>query len=369
MELFLFILIIGLYFYFKNKGSSKESYNIVFDDDFDEYESRWDSTYKEPKHYLLESEYPLFDVLQKDKKVFDFIDPKYSTITNNLSSIKDDYIKTSISTLIGQEKFRETKNLPGYLKSVPIKRMISLEIFVQPNESNLFEILNSMTMVILKEFCTDYEIKPGKSKKDTIDRLLDTSIKEKIKFEKFFKLNPEIDQINIQINQYYQSILSELLDKRKIIIKDLKKPLDPDYSDVTQKQVRYKIQDYGDSYVYIKNGKPLFKFDVGSSVYDHYLLLLKNGMIFYTISGTIGQSTMTKSFLVDDRKKILSENRINNTSGYFYGDQLVELYDKPIVCIEKSNNQYWTLNYETLKEKIFDNPDNENIYSFLDDEE
>ena len=60
MELFLFILIIGLYFYFKNKGSSKESYNIVFDDDFDEYESRWDSTYKEPKHYLLESEYPLF---------------------------------------------------------------------------------------------------------------------------------------------------------------------------------------------------------------------------------------------------------------------------------------------------------------------
>ena len=97
-------------------------------------------------------------------------------------------------------------------------------------------------------------------------------------------------------------------------------------------------------------------------------MLLKNGMVLYTLSGTISNSSVTKSYLINDNKKIVSEYKINDTSGYFYGDQIIELFDKPIVCIEKSNNKYWTLNYETMEEKIFDNPDNKNIYSLFDEE-
>ena len=342
------------------------------DDDWDEYEPFWDSTYREPKHYLLESEFPFFEVIQREKKVFDFIDSKFSKLTNNLSSIKDDYIKNSISTLIGQDKFRETKNLPGYLKSVPIKKMISLNIFVQPDESHLSEILNSLTMVILKNYCSDLGIKSGKSKKDTIERLLETSVRNKINFKDYFKLNSDVTEINKQVNKYYQMILRKLLDQRKIIIKDIRKPLDPDRSDKFQKKGKHKLLEYGDNYIYFSNDKPKFRYDVGendgSSIYDHNLMLLKNGMVLYTLSGTISNSSVTKSYLINDNKKIVSEYKINDTSGYFYGDQIIELFDKPIVCIEKSNNKYWTLNYETMEEKIFDNPDNKNIYSLFDEE-
>ena len=148
----------------------------------------WD---KEQTHeslipYLIEETYEVIEAIEeKDNQALkeewgDLI--LHVLFQAELSSEKNENVKSSISTLIHQEKFKENRNLPEYLKLVPIKKLIKKNIFVNPTETNIDEVLNSMTMVVLKKYCSELEVKPGKTKKDTIDRLLEKSIIEKINF-------------------------------------------------------------------------------------------------------------------------------------------------------------------------------------------
>lgn len=372
MGVIIFIIVIGIFIYLITKGSTNDTSDYEFSDDWDEYESTWESDYEEPTHEYQESDYPLFDVLQNSKEVYDFISPELIDLTKTLSLEKSENVQSSLNTLLYQDKFRENKNLPEYLKVVPITKLISKNIFVNPDESNIHEVLNSMTMVILKEYCNELEIKPGKSKKDTIDKLLESNITPKINLGKYFKLNPQIKELNKQVGKYFQTINEKLLDKRKVVINNIKKPLDPDSLREIQSHGEYKLQKYGSSYIYFKNEKSLFKIctdvESGSSIYDHNILLLNNGMIFYSIQSSIGQTIMTKSYLIDEKKDFISQFKIKDISETHYlWNDIIEVNDKPIICIKISENQYWTLNYDKIEERIIDNPDSLDIYSLLDD--
>ena len=77
---------------------------------------------------------------------------------------------------------------------------------------------------------------------------------------------------------------------------------------------------------------------------------------------------MTKSYLIDEKKDFISQFKIKDISETHYlWNDIIEVDDKPIICIKISENQYWTLNYDKMEERIIDNPDSLDIYSLLDD--
>lgn len=373
MEFLIIIIIIGALVFFFSKGKQKEEldYEITingkpiassYDDD---YEDSWESDEEKSKDEIYDAEYPIFFALQNRKKLFEFINTELNELAKVLSSQKSDNVKSAISQMLPQDSFKKMKGLPQYLQVVPIKTLLSNRIFVNPTESNLPELLNSMTMEILKGYCSELDLKPARSKKETIEKLLDSSIKEKMEFDQYFRLNPAIKEIYKQFGTFCQIINSNQLDKNQIRIKRISKPLDPE--ELNEKQIKgnFSLQDYGySSVIYSKNNKPLFKIlGVTTSKWDNYAYLLSNGNILISENCRIDDWVTMRVTIMDENQKILGQYKIKDFSNY----EISELEESPIVFLNLFENNYWTLNYESLEEKHIENPDNLDIYSLVGD--
>jgi len=307
----------------------------------------------------------LFYALSNKNEVFNYIESNLHQLAKVLSSQKSDNVKSAIRQMLPQDSFKIMKGLPQYLQVVPINTLLSNKIFVNPTESDIPELLNSMTMDILKGYCSEFDIKPARSKKETIDKLIDSSIKGKIEYDQYFRLNPKIKEINEQFGIYCQILNTKQLDGRKIRIKNITKSLDPEELNDKQDQGNYTIQEYGySSVIYSKNDKPLFRIlSVTTSIWDNYALLLSNGRILISENCRIDDWVTMRVSILDENQKILGQFIIKDFNNY----EISELEDNPIVFLNLFNSNYWILNYETLEEKYIDNPDNLNIYSLVGD--
>ena len=371
MEFLIIIIIIAVVAFFISNGKEAEEldYEITingkpigssYDDD---YEDSWESDEEESKDEIYDTEYPLFFTLQKRKEIFDYINSDLHELTKVLSSQKSDNVKSAISQMLPQDSFKKMKGLPQYLQVVPIKTLLSNTIFVNPTESDLPELLNSMTMEILKGYCSELDLKPARSKKETIEKLLDSSIKDKMEFDQYFRLNPSIKEINKQFGTYCQVINAKQLDSSKIMVKRISKHLHPD--ELNEKQVKgnFSIQDYGySSVVYSKNNKPLFRIlGLTTSKWNDYAFLLNNGNILICENCRIDDWVTTRVSIMDENQKILGQFKIKDCNN----NEISELEDSPTVFLNLFENNYWILNYETIEEKYIDNPDNLDIYSLV----
>ena len=371
MEFLIIIIIIGALIFFFSKGNQKEEldYQITINgkpigsSHDDDYEDSWESEEEKSKDKIYDTEYPLFFALQNRKELFDYISSELHELAKVLSSQKSDNVKSAVSQMLSQDSYKKMKGLPQYLQVVPIKTLLSNGIFVNPTDSDLPELLNSMTMDVLKGYCLELDIKPARSKKETIERLLDSSIKEKIKFDQYFRLNPSIKEINKQFGTYCQIINSKQLDKNQIGIKRISKQLDPE--ELNEKQIKgnLSLQEYGySSVIYSKNNNPLFKIPgVTLSKWDDYAYLLSNGNILISENCRIDDWVTMRVTIVDENQKTLGKYKIKDFNNY----EISELEESPIVFLNLFDNNYWTLNYETLEEKHIENPDNLDIYSLV----
>lgn len=371
MEFLIIIIIIGALIFFFSKGKQKEEldYEITINgkpigsSHDDDYEDSWESEEEKSNDKIYDTEYPLFFALQNRKELFDYISSELHELAKVLSSQKSDNVKSAVSQMLPQDSYKKMKGLPQYLQVVPIKTLLSNGIFVNPTDSDLPELLNSMTMDILKGYCSEFEIKPARSKKDTIEKLLDSPIKEKLEYDQYFRLNPSVKKINKQFGTYCQIINSKQLDNSKISAKRISKPLDPDELNDKQEKGGFSIQDYGySSIVYSKNNKPLFRIlGVTTSKWNDYAFLLSNGNILISENCRIDDWVTMRVSIMDENQKILGQFKIKDFNNY----EISEIEDSPIVFLNLFENNYWTLNYETLEEKHIENPDNLDIYSLV----
>jgi len=371
MELiFLILLVIGIFYFISNKKEKSPDYEITINgkpvgsSNYDDYEDYYGLDDEENKHPIYDAEYPMFFALKNEKKLLDTLNSDLSELATHLSKQKSDNVKSAVYQMMNQDSFKEMKGLPKYLQVVPIKTLLSNKIFVNPNESNLDELLNSMTMDILRGYCSEYEIKPGKSKKATVEILLDSPIKTSLDYNQYFRLNPKVREINSHFGEYCQSINQEQLEKSNITMRNLTKKLDPDELNEDEARGNYRLQEYGySSVVLFKNNKPLFKImEFSMNAYGDYVLLLKDGKFLCSQNCRIDDFTTMRVSIINEDKKILRQYIINDINNY----DLSELDDKPIVFLSLLNKDYWTLNYETLDEKIINNPEDLDIYTLID---
>jgi hypothetical protein len=367
MELLIFIImvVVAIHFFSKGKRKKKLEYQITIngkpvDYSLDEdYEDPWESVEESTRDKIFEVEYPLFYALKNKKELFDYLSSDLHELAKLLSYKKSENVQNAVHSMLYQDSFKKMKGLPQYLQIVPIKSLISDQIFVNPSESDLPELLNSMTMDILKGYCSELDIKPARSKKETIEKLIDSPISTKIEYNHYFRLNPKIKEINEQFGNYCQVLNAKQLDKGEIRMKNISKPLDPENLSSKQEKGKYTVQEYGyNSVIYSKYDKPLFKIMLNEDA-----LLLRNGKILVSENCRIDDWTAMRVSIIDENQKILDQFKIKDFNNY----EVVELDNNPIVFLNLLNNNYWTLNYETLEEKYIDNPDNLDIYSLVGD--
>lgn len=358
MEIIVVLIIIGLIFYFLSRSGVSSDYE---EEDYDD-----DEEIEVAKDKIQEVAYPFFYALQNKKEVYNNISSDFQDLAKLLSSQKNENIQSGIDTLISQDKFRENKNLPKYLQTIPIKSFLSNGIFISPSKSDLPDVLSSMKMVELKKYCSELGIKSGKSKDETIKLLCDTNIDEKIDFDNYFKLNPKVKELYNQVGEYCQTINEKLLDNQEFKVEQLNSSsrlVKDELGDKEEKQ-NYKLQDYTNSVIYFKDNIPLYKINYEKyGIFGHTFRLLRNGNILHAIQSRIGEWEMTNIIIIDENLQTTQDYTIKNTG---WSSEITELDNKPVIFINIKDNRIWTLNYKEMKEKYLENPDNIDVYSLME---
>ena len=66
--------------------------------------------------------------------------------------------------------------------------------------------------------------------------------------------------------------------------------------------------------------------------------------------------------IIDESGSVLAYFIVGDIDYY----KLTVMEDRPIVFLALTDEKYWVLNYESLEEQYYDNPDNLDIYSIID---
>ena len=372
MLLLVFIVIVVIINYFISKG--QRSGTVYQDDDTyedllssydsDEFESTWDEDEVKDRDDLLSAEFPFFYALSNIEECYDYIEPQYLKLAKKLSNQKNDSVMSAIIQLMYQDHFREFSGLPKYLQVINIKSMINEEIFVNPTNKDLSTLLDSFTMSILKDYCSKFGIKAARSKSETIKKLSETDISEDLDYTRYFKLNPNIREIHIQFGQFCKKFIEEVFDDHPIQIKNIEKKLNAEEIRASVERSVYSIQEYGySSVIYSKNQKPLFRI-LGATLesWGNNVILLDNGKIAISESIYLDKWTSKRISIMNDTGSVIANFIVGDINHL----KLSEMEEKPIVFLSLIDEQYWVLNYESLEEQYFDNPDNLDIYSIID---
>jgi len=374
MELLFLILIIGIVIiYFIAKSNKKNiedvSYSITLDgkplresSESDDFEDPWYNLNEDEEQEFDSYSYPLFNIFQKYPESYKYIDEKYHSLAQELSKQKNEDIQSAIYSLLDQEKFRSNKGLPKYLQVVPIKSLISKNIFVVAQENDLPMILESMTMDSLKEICSLKECKPARSKKETIQKLLEIKLSDIIDFQSYFRLNPEINEIYTGYQKFCHILLDQSMKNIKIRLKRINKKLDPEELNEKSNRNEYILQEYGcRSMILCKQIKPLYMI-LDTDRFESQVILLNDGLLAMAQRLRLDRSSLTKISILNNNMEILKAYFIKDVS-YF---EIPEIEDRSFIYQELFDDRYWILNYETLEEKYLENPENLDIYTLIE---
>ena len=365
MEIFIILIVVLLVMFFilraKKEKKTKESYdkNVAIT-----------NTYAKSNNYQIEenifnTSYPFFYALSKHADFVDSLKPEYESLIENLTKIKNEDIFQSITQLLFYNKWRETKGLPKYLQSVPIHKFIENGIFVKPTSEDLEEIFNSMTFKELKDLCSKNEIKPQKSKKETIFKLVKEEVP--VEFEKYFKLNPLVNKIYHNYEEYCYNLIDKKNENTPITIEKLKEQIDIKHLDISDsiKAGEYSViqEDFSTEIKFCKKNTALFiieDYNIGD-IQSKYGFPLENGLLFLVDNIRIGDFISTEITILDENATIQKSSTIRG--GCF---NISPIQEKSIVYGRIGLGGYWILNYETLKEKTIENRENVDIYSLLE---
>jgi len=295
----------------------------------------------------------------------DSLDQEYGDLIENLSKIKNEDILQSITQLLFYNKWRKTKGLPKYLQSVPIHKFIENGIFVKPTSEDLEEIFNSMTFKELKDICIENEIKPQKSKKETIFKLVKEEVP--VEFEKYFKLNPVVNKIYRNFEEYCYNLIDKEIENTPIKIQKFEEQINTKHLDISDSITagEYSViqEDFSMEITFCKKNTALFlveDYNIGD-VQSKYGFPLENGLLFLIDNIRIVDFISTQITILDENATIQKSSTIKG--GCF---DISPIHEKSIIYGKIGLGGYWTLNYETLKEKTMENPENVDIYSLLE---
>jgi len=375
MEFLIILIIIIIIIFFISRSSKKRNIEIPVtitvngkpirgSSKSNDYEDPWDSEEQNIEDEIFISSNPMFFILQNHPDVYNYIENKYHKLVKILVEQKNEYVQQAIYNLLDQNNFKPLKSLPKYLQVVPVKSLISKDIFITAGVSDLPILLSSLTMDVLKELCIKKNIKPARSKKETIEKLLESDLTDIIDFKSYFSLNPDIKKIHEKYSKYCYSIIEKSLNDRKLRIKKITKRLDPDELNDEIRKEDYSIQNYGyHSVVFFKHNKPIFRI-MGMSLdsYDNSVLLLENGFLAIIQHLRLDKSMISKILLVNENKEVLGEFKVRDFSNY----ELSEIEDKPFLFQQTLDDRYWILNYKTLEQKYLENPENLDIYTLIE---
>jgi hypothetical protein len=332
--------------------------------DHDAYEDPYYAYKENDIPAIFTTQFALFYALTNLSEVFNYIDEKYHSLAKTLSEQKNEDIQNAIYQLLDQTSFKSRKGLPKYLQIVPIKSLIDQSIFIHPTETEILSLLHSFTMDMLKGYCDKLGIKPARSKKEIVDRLLKTNIKVQIDFEQYFKLNPSIREIYNQFGNYCSILIEKRLDETKIRIKEVNKKINPEELGDEIKKGEYSMQDYGyKSVIFFKNKQPIFRI-MGVTVdkWDESVILFNNGRFGIVEYLRIDKWIMMQISVVNENKEILARYKVKDVSSY----HISELEEQPFIFKDLVDGRYWILNYETLEEKYLDNFEDLDVYSLIE---
>ena len=329
-----------------------------------EIEESWYNFATEDENSIFSQQFPLFFTLRNNQKFYKELDPQYVDLAKKLSIQKNEDVMDAIMQLMYQDKFKEIVGLPKYLQVIDINTMIDENIFVNPKDEDWSTLLVSFSMKILREHCSKFGIKAATTKLETINRLLEVSLNEEIDQKRYFKLNPSIQNIHIQFGQFCKNIVQEEFEKNPLRIKSIEEKLDAEELGESIESSVYTIRNYGfSSIIYLKNREPLFRI-LGVSIKsgDNDVLLFENGKIAITETVYLDKWQSKRISIIDESGSVLAYFIVGDIDYY----KLTVMEDRPIVFLALTDEKYWVLNYESLEEQYYDNPDNLDIYSIID---
>ncbi len=377
MEFFVIIIIGAIVIYIVMRNNSKSSdklsskYSIrvttesaesVWDDD-SKYEDKYFFKENPVSHKLMNVEWPLFYALTSIQEFKTQIPEQFTSLAEKLASITNDNVKSAIYQLIPQSHFKERKGLPQYLKVVPIQNLLSMDIFQHPTKEDIPILLDSLKMVELRSICKEREIKPGKTKAETVAILAENDLEELFDFSQYFRLNPGVSQINDLFTQFALNILEKTLNNTDHTILEISKPLQEDELGNKFEKDGFILQTYGYKAVVYGQGTT-FHHIIHNATLDSWgnrILLLQNGKIAISRIEHIDDAEVMSVDIYENDLNHLNKEliRLPNSRG------ISQIEEKPFLYVELQDGSFWLHNYITNSTSIIPNPEKLDIYTIV----
>lgn len=314
---------------------------------------------------IFNSGYPLFFSLKYLKDIREFLIGINDDLIKELSNITSEEIQYAIYQIMGGS-WRKRINLPKYLQYVPIDSFINKNILIRPIKSDIPEILESLTFNDLKKICSENDLKPKNNKSGTIQIILNGNVV--LNLNKYFRLNPQINEIYQKFTEYCFQLLDKEFDKYTL---NISKPRDGEKYESDEEYERFTkndyvvIRDYSNSFFFIKGTNLLFSIKPpqkeGNVTYKS--IPIGNGQVVFIETRNVDKCYVSMVAIFDEKLVTIISETYNNYFGDFdYIDDLDILYSR------FGDNGYWIYNYANRTAKILENPNNIDIYSLITSE-
>ncbi len=367
MEFILVIVAAFLIAYFltKDKNPQEEIKEITENVEVE------DPVFEKPegKPPIFFKSYPYFDIAKR-KEFQDKLEDNLVDLCLELSKIEDFEKRNVINELTKYNKFRTFTDLPKYLRSFPIDEFLDRGILKKGSKDDLENLLSLITLKELRVICKELNIKSGRSKQDTVDKILQCGKPIPVDPSLYFTINPDVLKIKSLTKPFLLEELHALLNNTKLKINVIGENADPVKTELGEyiENGIYRIQNYGfsDCIYFEGNRAKYFIHDFKIREFSRQKVILhSNGDFLLSDKVTLGDCEIVYILVFDNKVSKIIEERLENPGFNF----LQKIDNEPLVYIEleNNNNSFWLYNFDERELRVIENPKGKSIYQLIND--